>query len=142
MNLTVRELQALGSSLREIDPSALQSDPDEGDLRWFQGEQGTELFIWARLQGVDHVQLVLQDQTVDWNERTGVSTGHLSLGAAPLGGRYDRYVVQPARGQDLTLCRAALTLLQASPLAAEAAERFVRALAVLLDEPLAPPAIP
>jgi hypothetical protein len=126
----------LGASLREIDPSALQSDPDEGDLRWFQGDQGTELFTWARLQGVDHAQLVLDDQTVDWSERTGVSTGHLALGIAPLGGRYDRYVVRPERRQDLHICRAALTLLRASPLASEAAAPFVRALATLLDEPL------
>jgi hypothetical protein len=127
MKSSDQELQDLGKSLREIDPSALQTDADDGSLRWFQGERGVELFAWARPDGVDHAQLVIRDRTVEWSRHRGLSTAELSVGGASLGGRYDPYLVRAA-GIDAELCRAALVLLEASPLAQEAAAPFVVAL--------------
>jgi hypothetical protein len=139
MSLSDHELRALGSSLREIDPSALQSDPDDGSPRWFQGDHGTELFTWARFSGVDHVQLVFEHVSVEWSERGGLSTGRFTSTRATLGGRYDPYLMPATRGLDPELCRSALVLLEANPLAMEAAGPFVdalrRAVRGVIDDP-------
>jgi hypothetical protein len=128
LKLTDHELRRLGASLREIDPLALQSDPTEGRPRWFQGDRGVELFAWSRFGRVDHAQLILGRTSVEWSERSGLSVGQLSDTCAPLGGRYDAYLVFPSDRLDPLLCRAALHVLRASPLAAEVVAPFVTAL--------------
>jgi len=109
------QLARLATSLREIDPSALQEDPEEGKVRWFQGEGGTELFAWTRPgQPPHHVQLVFARVSVEWSQKGGLRTGTFANGASTMGGRYDPYLLELERAADPEVCRAALHLLSAS----------------------------
>ncbi len=109
-------LEKLGASMREIDPGALQPDADGSEVRWFLGEDGTELFTWTRAgKPPHHVQLVFSRVSVEWNEQKGLVTGSFPDSTAIAGGRYDLYVLKMGTSIDAEVCRAALTLLRASP---------------------------
>lgn len=123
------QLERLAASLREIDPSTLQEDPDEGKVRWFQGEGGTELFAWVRPgQPPHHVQLVFARVSVEWSQKDGLKTGTFAQGAATSGGRYDPYLLELERAADPEVCRAALHLLSASKLERELVSPLLQAL--------------
>lgn len=123
------QLERLGRSLREIDPSTLQDDPEEGKVRWFQGEGGTELFAWAQPgQPPHHVQLVFARISVEWDRRDGLVTGTFNEGASTLGGRFDAYMLRSARVADPQVCRAALHLLAASRIDLQLLHPLVQAL--------------
>lgn len=109
-------LRKLGASLREIDSSALQADEEEGAVRWFLGETGTELFAWTR-EGPhpEHVQLVFARTQLEWTQAQGLATRRFRSGGSTAGGRYDAYLLGPTEGLDLELCAQALALLSASP---------------------------
>jgi hypothetical protein len=112
---TEAQLAAWGASLREIDPSTLQHDPEEGPVRWFLGEGGCELFAWLDAAGLaHHIQLVFARVSVEWSREEGLRTGSFMAGAATAGGRYDGYVLQPGLRVDPAVCHAALQLLASS----------------------------
>jgi hypothetical protein len=109
------QLEAWGASLREIDPSTLQEDPESGPVRWFQGEAGCEAFVWLNDAGEPHhVQLIFANRSVEWSQAEGLRTGSLRSGGATAGGRYDGYLLQSGHQVDLELCAAARRLLAAS----------------------------
>lgn len=114
---TDEQLKKLGASLREINPSTLQQDPDEGHVRWFLGDAGTELFVWNHDQKAPHhIQLVFARVSVEWSESRGLVTGTFSSGGSTSGGRYDTYLMHVGTYADPEVCAAALSLLAASPL--------------------------
>ena len=121
-------LRRWGNSLREIDPATLHSEPGEGSVRWFLGEEGTELFCWGDPSDVDHAQLVFGQATVEWSRSRGISTGRFAAAVAPLGGRYDPYLLQAHAGLDASACEAALVILEASAEVASAVPGFLSAL--------------
>lgn len=109
------QLVKLGESLREIDPSTLQQDEESGPVRWFLGDSGTELFVWADERGrPQQVQLVFARVSVEWTRLEGLKTGSFSKTPASVGGRYDTYVMEEGHELDPLVCRAALTLMRAS----------------------------
>lgn len=126
-------LRALGRSLREIDPTALSVDAEEGRARWMLGDAGTELFSWTHEGALvpHHVQLVFSRRSVEWSVAQGLVTGEFAGMAAMSGGRFDPYLLQTHASVDLTLCRAARTLLEASPLPALELGGMLGALEVL-----------
>jgi hypothetical protein len=134
-------LRRLGASLREIDPGTLQDDPDEGAVRWFLGETGTELFAWTR-EGPhpDHVQLVFARVQLEWTDSQGLLTRHFRPGGSTAGGRYDAYLLAASEGLDQEVCEGALTLLRASALPDEVRDPLLQALerAVSPSDPPAP----
>lgn len=110
-------LKKLGATMREIDPSTLQSDPEEGTVRWFLGDSGTEVFAWLHApEPPHHIQLVFARASVEWSKKGGLLTGTFKDSAGMLGGRYDPYLLQLGRTVDPEVCRAALVLLSASSL--------------------------
>jgi|GEM_PF-2427072 len=122
-------LRRLGKSLREIDPGALQEDPDEGAVRWFLGETGTELFAWTRAgPHPDHVQLVFARVQLEWTLTQGLVTRRFRSGGSTAGGRYDAYLLTPSERLDLDVCEGALTLLRASAVPEEVRGPLVQAL--------------
>ena len=107
------QLKRIGPTLREIDPATLQSDPDEGKVRWFLGDGGTEIFVWARpSEPPHHIQLVFARVSVEWSRKMGLLTGTFDPSGSTAGGRYDPYLLQLGVTADPDVCRAALLLLK------------------------------
>lgn len=107
------QLRKLGGTLREIDPATLQSDPDEGKVRWFLGDNGTEIFVWAHAsESPHHIQLVFSRISVEWSRKSGLMTGTFNAGGSTMGGRYDPYLLTLGIHVDPEVCRAALMLLK------------------------------
>lgn len=133
------QLVRIGESLREIDPSTLQQDDDEGPVRWFLGDSGTEIFAWLDGEGrAQHVQLVFARVSVDWSLSEGLKTGSFSGGSAIAGGRYDGYLMQVAQRADPDVCRAALTMMRA----ARGVEGFFGPFLVALEQAADPESLP
>ena len=108
------QLKTWGTSLREIDPSSLMQD-DGLKVRWFLGDNATELYCWVRPDGrPDHVQLVFARVSVEWSEQKGLTTGTFQAGGSMAGGRYDPYLLSVGKEVDREVCQAALTLLGSS----------------------------
>ena len=123
------QLRNMGGTLREIDPSTLQSDPEEGAVRWFLGDNGTEIFAWTH--GADpphHIQLVFSRVSVEWNRKTGLMTGTFTAGSSTSGGRYDPYLLTLGRQVDPDVCRAALRLLSSASIDASVVKPLSQAL--------------
>ena len=132
-------LKRLGNSMREIDPSTLAPDPDGGTVRWFLGEEGTEVYVWTR--GADaphHLQLVFSRVSVEWSDRSGLTTGTFRVNASTAGGRYDSYILTVGHQVDPEVCDAALVLLEASKIDPPAIAPLVDALRRFVPRPLAP----
>ena len=107
-------LAKLGASVREINPSTLQQDPEDGDVRWFLGDNGTELFVWTHPgKPPHHIQLVFARVSVEWSEQRGLVTGTFTAGSSTSGGRYDAYLMHVGNVADPEVCLAAVSLLAA-----------------------------
>ena len=137
MRPTDENLRKWGASLREIDPSMLAED-EEGPVRWFLGDNGTELFVWA-LPGhpPHHIQLVFARVSVEWELKKGLATGRFSSNVSTMGGRYDPYLLNVAHSVDPEVCRAALTLLSEARIDPTVLSTLLRAL-----EGASQPAVP
>ncbi len=115
IRLSEEGLQKLGRSLREIDPSTLQHDPEEGRVRWFQGEGATELTLWVDEEGrTRHAELIFSRVQIEWGESGQLTSGTFTNQSSTAGGRYDTYVLEVTGRLDEEVARAALTLLEAS----------------------------
>jgi hypothetical protein len=106
------QLKALGASMREIDPLTLVPDEDGGQVRWFLGDQTTELFIWMGQSAPHHAQLVFARVSLEWDHQTGLLTGSFEGGPATAGGRYDPYLLTVGPKIDPEVCWAALVVLR------------------------------
>ncbi|MBX5483591.1 MAG: hypothetical protein IRZ16_17350 [Myxococcaceae bacterium] len=123
------QLRRLGRSLREIDPKMLDAHDDEGPVRWFLGENGTELVAWIDEAGAPHhIQLVFSRVSVEWTGRA-LATGTFDLHGSTAGGRYDPYLLRMAGGLDPEVCEAALELLRAADIDPVVKEPLLGALA-------------
>lgn len=111
---TPEQLKAWGASMREIDPSSLMHD-DGLEVRWFLGDNATELYCWMRADGQpDHMQLVFSRVSIEWSDQKGLTTGTFQAAGSMAGGRYDPYLLSVGKEVDLEVCEAAIVLLQSS----------------------------
>ena len=123
------QLRSMGGTLREIDPSTLQSDPEEGAVRWFLGDNGTEIFAWTHeSEAPHHIQLVFARVSVEWNQETGLMTGTFNASSSTAGGRYDSYLLTLGNHVDPEVCRAALRLLSAASIDVKVVQPLAQAL--------------
>lgn len=128
------QLRSMGGTLREIDPSTLQSDPDEGAVRWFLGDNGTEIFAWTHdSDAPHHIQLVFARVSVEWNQETGLMTGTFNASSSTVGGRYDPYLLTVGRQVDPEVCRAALQLLSNTSIDAKVVQPLAKALEEVIN---------
>ncbi|HEY9072256.1 MAG TPA: PilZ domain-containing protein [Candidatus Ozemobacteraceae bacterium] len=69
----------LGASITEIDSSRLQHKDGDLRMRWFQGEEGTQIFLWQSLEGeIVKQEYYFLDYIITWNQRTQTfQTGRL-----------------------------------------------------------------
>lgn len=129
MKPTDEQLRQMGGTLREIDPSTLQADPEEGKVRWFLGDSGTEIFAWTHDdRAPHHIQLVFARVSVEWNQKSGLMTGTFNAAASTAGGRYDPYLLTMGANVDPEVCRAALRLLSSASIDARVIEPLTTAL--------------
>jgi hypothetical protein len=107
------QLEQWGTSLREIDPASLVPDEDGARVRWYLGDNGTELFVWTHgEEPPHHVQLVFAHVSVEWSIHKGLITGTFKTGSATAGGRYDPYLLSIGQQVDEEVCALALQLLK------------------------------
>ncbi len=115
MKPTDEQLAAWGASLREIDPSSLIPDEDGAAVRWYLGDNGTELFAWSFGDAAPHhLQLVFARVSVEWSTQAGLVTGTFKSGGTSSGGRYDPYLLSIGQQADTDVCASARRLLAAS----------------------------
>ena len=125
---TDEQIRRLGASLREIDPATLHRDPEEGPVRWFQGERGTEITVWLDGRGAaHHIQLVFARASVEWSG-SGLVTGAFENRGSTAGGRYDPYLLSVGTGADPEVCQAALLLLESAEVGTEVLAPLIGAL--------------
>ncbi|MBP7633972.1 hypothetical protein KBA41_07355 [Candidatus Ozemobacteraceae bacterium] len=69
----------IGASLTEIDGSRLQHLDPGLRMRWFQGEEGTQIFLWQTLDGeIVREEYYFLEYIITWNQETQVfQTGKL-----------------------------------------------------------------
>ncbi len=102
-----------GVSMREIDPSSLVPDEDGAKVRWFLGDNGTELFVWSHEEAEPHhLQLVFARVSVEWSTQRGLLTGTFAASGTSSGGRYDPYLLSVGQQVDAEVCASALKLLE------------------------------
>lgn len=129
MKPTDEQLAQWGASLREIDPESLIPDEDGGKVRWFLGDNGTELFCWAVGEAPPHhLQLVFARVSVEWSVSRGLVTGTFKSGGTSSGGRYDPYLLSVGQQIDTEVCDLALALLKCSALAQAVISPLITAL--------------
>ncbi len=123
------QLLRYGQSLREIDPTTLLPDEEGAVVRWFLGDNGTELFAWNHPpHAPHHIQLVFARISVEWVASSGLTTGAFAASTATAGGRYDPYLLTIEAAVDPEVCRAALVLLGACKIDAEISGPLIKAL--------------
>jgi hypothetical protein len=107
------QLALWGASMREIDPGSLLPDEDGAKVRWFLGDNGTELFVWSHADAAPHhLQLVFARVSVEWSTDRGLITGTFKSGGTSSGGRYDPYLLSTGEQTDLEVCESARKLLE------------------------------
>ncbi len=82
----------IGASLQEINASALQNREPGLRLRWFQGDDGAQVFLWQTLEGEAVKQeYYFLDYVITWDNRQRVlQTGKMRTEAGKAGyGRID-----------------------------------------------------
>ena len=133
---------AWGGSLREIDPSTLAADPEDGPVRWFLGDGGCEIFVWLDPDGAaHHAQLILGSVTLDWSSLRGLSTASFVDGGSILGGRHDGYLLKDGTRDDGGVLSAARALLEGASVGGGLFAPILGSLRSVLDDPaLTPPA--
>lgn len=67
----------LGFSLREIDAAKLKNDTPELRMRWFQGDDGTQIFLWQTTNGENvRQEFYFLDYFISWKKANeGIKTG-------------------------------------------------------------------
>ncbi|MGM0599716.1 MAG: PilZ domain-containing protein [Candidatus Rifleibacteriota bacterium] len=59
----------LGCSLREIENAKLKNDNPDLNMRWFQGKDGTQFFLWQTLEGRNVMQeFYFLDYFISWKQ--------------------------------------------------------------------------
>ncbi|MHB8874064.1 MAG: hypothetical protein ACYC8T_10295, partial [Myxococcaceae bacterium] len=133
-------LTARGGSMRERAPATRRPAEAAAKVRWYLGDNATELFAWVR-DGAPphHIQLVFARVSAEWSQAGGLSTGTFTTGSSTAGGRYDPYLLTVGQSVDEEVCRAALLLLRASKVDSAIAGPMIGAIeAALQTAPRAP----
>ncbi len=79
----------LGFSLREIESARLRNDTPELKMRWFQGEDNTQIFLWQTVSGENVMQeFYFLDYYISWQQDSaGIKTGMIKESARKTFGR-------------------------------------------------------
>lgn len=129
MKPTDEQLLQWGASMREIDPSSLIPDEDGAKVRWYLGDNGSELFAWSHGDAAPHhLQLVFARVSVEWSTQRGLITGTFKAGGTSSGGRYDPYLLSVGQQIDLEVCASARRLLDGTRIHEEVIAPLVAAL--------------
>lgn len=73
--------RVIGLSLREIDTAKLKNDNPELQMRWFQGDDGAQVFLWQTVDGENIMQeFYFLDYFMRWEKATdGLLTGKIGV---------------------------------------------------------------
>ncbi|MBI3039882.1 hypothetical protein HYY75_12685 [bacterium] len=118
----------LGVSLREISATSLKSDDPNLKLRWFQGEEGTQVFLWQTLEGdVVKEEFYFFKYMITWNNNGNkLQTGYVNESVGKSGyGRIDPMSVVFFKVPSHRALRLGKTILEISCLPPEAKDRFL-----------------
>jgi len=121
----------IGCSLREINAAKLKNDSPELKMRWFQGENGAQIFLWQTVEGESVKQeFYFFDYFMTWDQDgEGLRTGKIRTESRSSFGRISPdsvafYKIPPYRALQL-----GRTVLECSRLPEEARERILQEIA-------------
>ncbi len=124
--------RVLGLSLREIDAARLQNDDPQLRMRWFQGEDGVQVFLWQTLAG-DTVkqEFYFFDYYMGWqSDATSLQTGKVRAESRSGFGRISPDAVIFYRIPPYRALKLGRVILECSKLPDEARENMLREIAV------------
>ena len=121
----------LGCSLREIESAKLQNDAPELRLRWFQGEDGTQIFLWQTMDGESVKQeFYFFDYFIGWEKPdTSLKIGIIKDAARRNFGRISPESIAFFKIPSHRALRLGQTILKFSQLPLEATERLINEIA-------------
>ncbi|HNV69104.1 MAG TPA: PilZ domain-containing protein, partial [Candidatus Ozemobacteraceae bacterium] len=122
----------LGASLREIKSAQPRAVGKDLRLRWFQGDNGTEVYLWERLDGgLVKEELFFLDYCVSWEESgDGLRTARVAEGSGRQGyGRMDQSSMVFFRIPSHRALRMGQVILLSSSLPPEVRDRFLARMA-------------
>ncbi|NLI79905.1 MAG: hypothetical protein GX442_26100 [Candidatus Riflebacteria bacterium] len=110
----------LGRSLREIDATALKATDPALRLRWFQGDEGTQLFCWTDGdEGPERMEFYFLDSLVSCEKRgRNLQTAYVRTQALGPVGPADRAAIAYHPAPSYRVLRLGRTIVEHSPLPA------------------------
>lgn len=123
----------LGASLREIKSAQPRSIGPDLQLRWFQGDDGTEVYLWEKLDGgLVKEELFFLDYCVSWEkEGDGLRTAKVAEGTGRQGyGRMDQNSLVFFRIPSHRALKMGQVIMLASTIPSEARDRFLARMAL------------
>lgn len=69
----------LGDSIREINSERLDKGTEETPVRWFQGKNDTNIFLWSLedKETADQIQFVFMDYVIEWKQGKKIKVGEV-----------------------------------------------------------------
>lgn len=118
----------IGASLSEIDSSRLQHEDPRIRMRWFQGDEGTQIFLWQTLDGeIVKEEYYFLDYIITWDQQTQLfQTGKLRADQGKSGfGRVDPSTVVFFKVPSHRAIRIGRKILEHASLPAEARDQML-----------------
>lgn len=121
----------VGCSLREINAAKLKNDSPELKMRWFQGENGAQVFLWQTVEGESVKQeFYFFDYFMTWDKAgEGLRTGKVKSESRGSFGRISPDSVMFFRIPPYRALKLGRTVLECSKLPEEARERILQEIA-------------
>lgn len=121
----------IGHSLREIESAKIRNDTPELRLRWFQGENNTQVFLWQSLDGENVMQeFYFLDYFISWEkDEPGIKTGMIKESERNRFGRLTPESIAFFKVPSYRALKLGQTILAFSRLPSEAKERLVEEIA-------------
>lgn len=121
----------LGFSLREIDAAKLKNNSPELKMRWFQGDDSTQIFLWQTLDGESVMQeFYFLDYFIGWKKsEEGIKTGLIKEFARKSFGRISPDSVAFFQIPSYRALKLGQTILNFSNLPDEAKELLIKKIA-------------
>lgn len=118
----------LGISIQEVASSALQNREPNMKMRWFQGDEGTQIFLWQSLQGeVVTEEYYFLNYVISWDkDQKTLKTGYIRDDSGKTGfGRIDPKAVVFFNVPSHRALKLGKTILENSSLPPEAKDRLM-----------------
>lgn len=118
----------IGFSMREIDGAKLRSEHPDLKMRWFQGDDGTQIFLWQTKDGENRIQeFYFLDYVVSWNKNeAGIKTGTIKSKKGGSYGRISHDSVVFFRVPSYRALKLGRVILESACLPAEAIDNLVK----------------